>query len=66
MWVKITALHWHKFNAQAKTRYLPGMIKNLPTAVAEKAVADGHAIKMKKSRRGARPEVADGKEALSG
>lgn len=62
MWVRFQAVHWHRFSPQLKTRFLPGGEHNLPTAVAEKAIADGHAIKMKKARKGAKPEPVDGEE----
>jgi hypothetical protein len=63
MWVRFTAVHWHRYNRQLKRRYLPGAEHNLPRSVAEKAVADGHAVKMKKRSRDSEAELMDAQEA---
>lgn len=64
MWVRFTAEHWHRFNRQMSRRYLPGMVVNVPTRAANKAIADGHAVRMKRTRRAGPPvEVNDGDEA---
>lgn len=58
-WVKFTAEHWHRFNAQMKRRYLAGQVLNVPAPVARKAIADGHAVAMRKPSKTAKPEPAD-------
>lgn len=59
-WVKFTALHWHRFNGQVKRRYLPGEVMNVRAHIAKKAIADGHAIAMRKPSKTAKPEPANG------
>lgn len=63
MWVRFVDVHFHRFNAQFKQRFMPGQERNLPKAVADKAVAAGHAIRMKKASRNAKPEPVDGDDA---
>lgn len=62
MWLRFTHEHWHRFNPQFKTRFLPGQERNLPTSVAEKAIRDGNAIKLRKKSRHAKPEPDNGAE----
>lgn len=66
MWVKFTAEHWHRFNAQAKTRYRAGMTVNVPTIVANKAVGAGHAVKMRRSSKAAKPEQVGDEASVGG
>lgn len=63
MWIRFSHQHWHRFTAQYKRRFMPGEEHNLPTPVAQKAVDDGHAIKMKKRSRSAKPEPEHGEKA---
>ena len=60
-WVRFTETHWHRFNAQVKRRYVAGQVLNVPAPVARKAIAEGHAVAMRKPSKTAVPEPADGK-----
>lgn len=59
-WVRFTSLHWHRFNGQVKRRYLVGQVMNVPAPVAKKAIADGHAVALRKASKTAKPEPANG------
>lgn len=60
MWVKFTERHEHRFTRQMKRYFMPGEVRNLPTAVALKAIEAGHAVKMKRPTKAAPAEVDDG------
>lgn len=62
MWVKFTEIHRHRFTRQMMRKFMPGEVRNIPTAVAEKAIADGHAVKMKRPSKSSVAEVDDGEE----
>lgn len=61
MWVRFTERHEHRFTRQMKRYFDPGEVRNLPAAVAVKAIDAGHAVKMKKPTKAA-AEVDDGEE----
>jgi hypothetical protein len=63
MWVRFHSVHWHRFNRSFARRFMPGSEHNLPRAVADKAVADGHATRLKKPAKNTGPEPADGDQA---
>lgn len=61
-WVRFTAELWHRFTPQMKRRFPKDTVANVPRAVAERAVAAGCAVAMRKRNRNAEPElVYDGK-----
>jgi hypothetical protein len=60
MWVRFTSEHWHRFTPQMKRRYPKDTVANVRKAVAEKAIAQGHAVAMRKRSRHAKPEPIDG------
>lgn len=62
-WVRFTEEHWHRFNAQAKKRYRAGTTVNVPSAVANKAVSVGHAVRLRKRGKGSNPVEEDHGEA---